>query len=400
MQYQLRDYRHFSSHVKRMLLTEILFGFASGLLSVHMNFYYTTTGLTTVDIGSIGIASAITTAVIAIAGGMLSSRLGYSPVYLLGTLMQGTGLLVCAATGNFVLILLGQVIYAAGLTFVHAVEFPYITYLTEEPYKAAAYFYLVFTYSASAIFGNLLGEQVLRLSGGLPNPYRLSLFISAAGFLLLTLLRVTMPNAHPPRKADSRGVFRQALALRPVRRYLLHHALYSFGNSLVASMLNLIYRTAFGFSDALIGQIFSIASLITALALVLLPLLLRRIAAFRISDALYLALMACMVVSILAPAPLFVVAMLLRSALLQLFPVVIESQMLNSLPPAHHGAYASLRILAVNIGSGAGSFITGLLLAYTNYHWLLAMGTLCAAGLFFLYSRYCKKYFTAARAEA
>lgn len=61
MQYKLSDYRFFSRPVKLMLLTELLFGFASGLLSVHLNFFYATAGLSTVNIGVIGVASAVAT---------------------------------------------------------------------------------------------------------------------------------------------------------------------------------------------------------------------------------------------------------------------------------------------------------------------------------------------------
>lgn len=400
MQYKLSDYRHFPRPVKLILLTEILFGFAAGMLNVHLNFFYTGAGLSTVDIGSIGIANALATALFAIIGGLLSSRLGYAPVFIAGSLMQGSGLLLCAAGQAFPLILAGQIVYSAGLTLVYAVEFPFITYLTDKPYKPASYFFLIFFYALSNILGFLTAGALLRFTGHAANPYRFSIVISAAGFITLSLIRLKLPNAHPVSDGKEKSSFAQVLRSVNARGYLCHHMVYAFGTALITSMLNLVYRTAFGFSDELISRIFSLASLVTVCALVLVPMLLEKVSSARVSGALYAVLFAVLALSIIAPAPLFVVCMLLRTALIQLYPVVIEAQMLNSLPPLLHGRYASLRILAVSIGTGAGSYTTGLLLAYTNYRLLFALGMMCALTIYALYRRYCKKSFAAMESRA
>lgn len=395
MQYKLSDYRHFPRPVKLILLTEILFGFAAGILNVHLNFYYTVAGLSTVDIGSIGVANALTTALFAILGGLLSGWVGYAPVFISGTLMQGTGLLLCAATNGFPLILAGQIVYAAGLTLVYAVEFPFITYLTDNPYKPASYFFLIFFYALSNILGFLTASALLRFTSGMINPYRVSIWLSAAGFLTLSLLRVRLPNAHPQPQGHEKVSFATALRSVTARSYLCHHMVYAYGTALITSMLNLVYRTAFGFSDERIGRIFSLASLVTVCALVFVPMLLEKISSDRLSGALYWVLFAVLGLSVIAPAPLFVVCMLLRTALIQLYPVVIEAQMLNSLDPALHGRYASLRILAVSIGTGAGAYTTGLLLAYTDYRLLFVLGMLCALIIYCIYRRFCKRAFAA-----
>lgn len=393
MQYKLSDYRFFSRPVKLMLLTELLFGFASGLLSVHLNFFYATAGLSTVNIGVIGVASAVATAVSALLGGYLDNRLGYAPVCICGSILQGLGLIICAATNRFWLILLGQIVYAAGLTFIHAVEFPFITYLTDEKYKMAAYFWLVFAYCISAIFGNLAGSLTLHFTAGMANPYRLSIFVSAAAFLLLSFIRLSIPNANPSAQGGKRMQLLHVLRLGIVRKYLLHYILYYFGLTLVSAMLNLIYRNAFHLSDELIGSIFSVASLITTLALIFVPWLLQRLSGQKISDMLYPIQFATLALSIFAPAPIFVALALIRSVLSQLYPVVIEAQMLRSIDDQWHGSYASMRILAVSIGSGAGSYVSGLLLAYSNYRVMLAIGAAVALLLGLIYWFWCRPAF-------
>lgn len=400
MQYKLSDYRHFSRPVKLILLTEILFGFAAGILNVHLNFFYTGAGLSTVHIGAIGVTNAVTTALVAILGGMLSARLGYAPVLIAGSIFQGLGLLLCAATSLFPLILSGQILYAAGLTLVYAVEFPFITALTAKPYKSASYFFLIFFYALSNILGFLTSSALLRVTSGAANPYRISILLSAAGFITLALIRLKLPNVHLQASSGEKSSFLQVLRSLTARSYLCHHMVYAFGTSLITSMLNLVYRTAFGFSDALIGRIFSLASLVTVCALVLVPLLLERISSVRLSGVLYGVLFAVLALSIIAPAPLFVVCMLIRTALIQLYPVVIEAQMLNSLEPALHGRYASLRILAVSIGTGAGSYTTGLLLAYTNYRLLFALAMLCALVIYAIYRIFFKRAFATIESRA
>lgn len=393
MQYKLSDYRHFSRPVKVILLTEILFGFAAGLLNVHLNFFYTGAGLSTVHIGTIGVANAVATALVAILGGMLSARLGYAPVLIAGSLLQGLGLLLCTAMPLFPLILTGQILYAAGLTLVYAVEFPFITSLSDPHYQSAAYFFLIFFYALSNILGFLTASVLLRFTRFAANPYRISVLLSAAGFITLALIRLRLPNVRSQAPDGKRPSFAQVLRSVTARSYLCHHMVYAFGTALITSMLNLVYRTAFGFSDALIGRIFSLASLVTVCALVLVPLLLEKFSSVRLSGALYGVLFAVLALSIIAPAPLFVLCMLIRTALIQLYPVVIEAQMLHSLPPAQHGPYASLRILAVSIGTGAGAYVTGLLLAYTSYRLLFTLAALCALIIAFIYRRFCKKAF-------
>jgi predicted MFS family arabinose efflux permease len=43
----------------------------------------------------------VTTALVAMLGGMLSNHFGYAPVCLCGSLLQGVGLVVAALTGIF-----------------------------------------------------------------------------------------------------------------------------------------------------------------------------------------------------------------------------------------------------------------------------------------------------------
>ena len=183
------------------------------------------------------------------------------------------------------------------------------------------------------------------------------------------------------------------LRLGIVRKYLLHYILYYFGLTLVSAMLNLIYRNAFHLSDELIGSIFSVASLITTLALIFVPWLLQRLSGQKISDMLYPIQFATLALSIFAPAPIFVALALIRSVLSQLYPVVIEAQMLRSIDDQWHGSYASMRILAVSIGSGAGSYVSGLLLAYSNYRVMLAIGAAVALLLGLIYWFWCRPAF-------
>lgn len=390
MKISLSSFRHFTKNAKVFLLTEICFGFATGLLSVHLNFYLRTAGLAPYSIGHVSMAGAIATALSALLASRFSNRRGYYPVCMLGGLMQGLGLFSLASTNTIYLIILGQVMYSVGLTCIHAVEFPYVTAMTDGEHKSSAYFYLILVFSISSILGNISGSWVLHLNRDAVNPYRLSILFAGGGFVLLTLLRLKLPNIAPARQAKAAG-FWKLLTHINTRWFFLYHFGFAMTISLLSSMLNLIYKEVFGFADTLVGQLFSAASLLTFLALLILPGIIKRRSADQVALLSLTALVFIFALSIVAPPPLFAALALMRSALSQVFPVVIESRMLAAIPPENQGTYAGLRILSNSIGQGIGANITGYLLSFMDYRWLMLCGTVCAAGIFLLYAFRCRQ---------
>ena len=389
MKISLSSFLHFSKNAKVFLLTEICFGFATGLLSVHLNFYLRSAGLEPYAIGHVSMAGAIATALFALVASRFSNRRGYYPVCMLGGLMQGFGLFAVAASDSMVFIISGQVLYAVGLTCIHAVEFPYVTAMTEPEHKSSAYFYLILVFSISSILGNVSGGWVLNMNAAAVNPYRLSILASGGGFVLLTLLRLKLPNIAPAKKVKAAG-FWKLLTKPNTRWFFLYHFGFAMTISLLSSMLNLIYKEVFGFADVLVGQLFSGASLLTFLALLILPGIVKRRSADHVAILSLAALVLIFALSIAAPPPLFAALALMRAALSQVFPVVIESRMLAAIPPENQGTYAGLRILSNSIGQGIGANITGYLLSFVDYRWLMLCGVVFAAGNFLLYTFRCR----------
>lgn len=391
MQIRLSDFFRMSTVVKAFLVTELFFGFATGLLSVHQNFFYRAIGLSSMTIGVISTEGAIATMVMALVAGRFAGRRGYFPVCLVGGLLQGLGLLLSGAVALPWAAHAGYVLYAIGLTFIHAVEFPYLINLTKPAYQSSAYFFLIFAFSLSSIAGSLAGQWMLGVQVGGMDPYRLSILVSAAGFLLLTVFRLGMPNVHPSEGARAHS-YRALLRRPPIRSFLAYRLLFSVALALLGSQLNIIYREVFGFSDALVSQLYSAATFLTLLALVVLPGIVRRVSADAVSIAILVSMVLVFVLSIPAQPYLFVALVLVRSALSQVFPVVMESRMLEALPKKEQAGYASLRVLVASLGQGIGASLTGFFLTFTDFRLLMAVGAAVMVGTMGVYLFRCRQY--------
>lgn len=392
MQIRLSDFFRMPLAVRVFLVTEMAFGFATGLLSVHQNFFYRAIRLTSMSIGMVGMVGAVATMCVALPAGRLAGRTGYFPVCLLGGLLQGGGLLLSGIAATPWAAYAGAAVYAAGLTLIHAVEFPYLVNMAAPEHRSSAYFYLILIFSLSSTLGSLAGQWMLGVSWFGMDPYRLSILVSALGFIALSLLRLGLPNVRPVGDGEAARSYPALLRRAPIRAFLAYRLLFSMALSLLGSQLNIIYREVFGFDDVLVSQLYSLSTLLTLIALIVLPGIVRRLSADAVSVAILVVMILVFALSIPASPWLFVGLMLLRSALSQVFPVVMESRMLVALPKGEQAGYASLRVLIASLGQGAGASLTGYLLTFTDFRLLMMTGLVVMIATLVVYLRGCRQH--------
>ncbi|NLB90150.1 MAG: MFS transporter [Clostridiales bacterium] len=381
---------------KNILDNGAFFGFASGLLSVHQNFFYQSISLSSVSIGMISMFGAVATMGLALPAGNFAKCIGYYPVCIIGGILQGVGLLLTGLVLSPWASYVGFFIYSIGLTFIHAVEFPYLVNMVEPNHKSSAYFYLILVFSLSSVMGSLAGQWMNFITVPWLNPYQLSMIISAIGFFLFSVFRFHLPNIHPISSSvpfeTSKTSYLQLIKKPPILAFLGYKLFFSISLSLLGSQLNIVYREVFNFSDLLVSKLYSISTLLTLITLIVFPNIIRKKSSDKVSSAILLTMVFVFALSILGNSYLFVMMMMIRSALSQVFPVVIESRMLVALPQHYQAGYASLRVLIASLGQGIGSLLTGYFLTYLDFRYMMIAGFFVMIITAILFLRKCKPH--------
>ncbi len=393
----LRSIASLPRAVKWFLLTEMIFGFGSGIWSINLNFHLKACGFVDWSIGSVLAFGAVATAVLSAFAGGLCDRIGFHPAMMYGCIAKGAGMALIALSHSPLLVYGGFVVMSLGDSFVLSSEFPFILGLVEEKFKDLVYSLLICFFLFALFFGNIAGGYLPGLFSGMENSYFVPVLISGLLFILLGIARSFLPR----NKVDytpSRISF-EIVKDRKIRTFLVYGMIMSLALNCLNSMLNIIYKDSFHMKDNMIGLAFSASTVVMFLSSFLAPLIMKRWRNENIALAVMLANLPLLLVMSFAGWKLFLPVWLLYSFLRLMLPGTVENRMLQAIPEGKQGAYSGMRIFAVSMGNGIGSFLAGLLLEYSSHTMVL----LCCAVFTFLqlmtYLLGCRKHLAVSSAE-
>ena len=376
------------------LWSELFFGFASGVISLNLNFYLQSRLLTNYQIGLLAMTGSVAMAASSFITGVLSDRMGKYPLLIAGSLVQGCGFFVTGFAPGMPFLFLGQVMQSAGSACVRTCEFPYLISRVEGGEdQQRVYYLLIYSYSISNIVGTVSGGFFPGLFQSFQNPYLWTILIGGASHIIMGILRIRLVRDPVPDRKQRNG-HRSAPHFWEDSRILWYMAflfLYQMGNALGGAQLNLVYRDRFGLSDAVVGFLFSAASILTVASLSLLPVFLRRIttdhATVIMISTLIVSFLFCSFRSLL----LFVFMVLLRSCFVQFYGVVVEQPMLVSIQEEKRGVYSGLRLCATSFGEAVGGWMAGYCLSYLPYPILMILAASDLTLLLAVYFGRCRK---------
>ncbi len=247
----------------RFLLAAFLFSFGANLVYFFLNFHLEALGYTRQAIGLAqailllsGVAFALPLAYLIPRFGYLRSLYLAFLLTLLGVLLLGLGLLVFP----------GLVFYGLAGALLQGAAAPLLARLVPEERRVAFFSLQAALTTLSGFFSTLLAGLLSDLFGA-----RYVLLFSLPFFLLGLPLLWRLPVVEGERKP-----------LRLSRRFFLWLRLLApqivigFGAGLVIPFLNLYLKAKFGLTYGTTGLIFALSSLATGVAMLLQPLLVRR----------------------------------------------------------------------------------------------------------------------------
>jgi MFS family permease len=378
--------RAFSRPARIYLLAEFLVWTAHGVFSVLFNLYLVEAGYPESFVGRAISMTALGLAVAALPAGVLAERWGRRRSLVLGAVLEGVGHVLRASLVHPGPILAAGFVIGTGQALFQIASAPFLTEHSTPRERT----HLFSTFFASALLAGVLGSAV---GGGLPRlvqalipatslfaAYRTGLFAGAAVALaaILPLLRLGRLPEVPLTQAAVPVTREQWGRLVPIA---LNAALIGMGAGLVIPFMNLYFKDRFGCASGQIGVFFSVAQVFTAAAALLGPALARRFGKLRtaiISELLSLPFLVTLGAE--RALPIAVGAFWMRATLMQAATPLLQTFVMEALPPALRAKATSTINLVWNVGWAISAVTAGAVIERFGY----AMPFYLTAGLYFI----------------
>ncbi|MFN8586274.1 MAG: MFS transporter [Candidatus Eisenbacteria bacterium] len=376
--------RHFSRPARFYLFSEFLVWTAHGVYSVLFNLYLVEAGFPESFVGRAVSVNAIGLALAALPAGFLAERWGRRRSLLLGAVLEGVGHLLRASSAHGPTLLATGFFVGVGQSFFQIAAAPFLSEHSTPRERT----HLFSTFFAAALVAGVVGSalggvtpklvQVLAPATSLFVAYRVTLVAAAllAMCSLVPLIRMGRVSEKPLGHDEDKPTPEQARALIPIGFNAL---LIGMGAGLVIPFMNLYFKDRFACSSATIGTLFSVAQIFTATASLLGPALARRFGKLRTATASEL-LSLPFLVTLGAERRLEIAAVSFwaRATLMQAATPLIQTFIMEALPPALRARGTSTINLVWNVGWACSALAAGSIIERFGF----AMPFYLTAGLY------------------
>ena len=374
--YDYRDaMRQFSPPARRFLLATFLTFTAYGAAAVVFNLYLLEAGFREAFVGRIIALGGAGMALTALPAFVLADRWGRRPCLVLGALVEGAAMLLRSIAPWPTAIALGAFGMGVGQSLCAIAAAPYLAEHStprERTHLFSAYFVieLVAGMCGSAVAGWLprwLAHLPPDLRPDLLGSYRFTLvlgaLVAAAGAIPMATLR-GMREAL--RQFDLRQLDTPTLKrLSPIG---VEAVLIGAGAGLVIPFMNIYFLKRFSCSSAQIGTIFSVGQVTTAISMLLGPAIALRYGKLRTATAFQLVSLPFLVtLGAEKHLPVAIGAFLIRATLMQSGTPLIQSFVMESLPPSLRALASSLVNTMWNAGWALSATFSGFVIQSFGY---------------------------------
>ncbi|MEK5037227.1 MFS transporter [Sporosarcina sp. FSL K6-3457] len=397
-----RKITSFNQNVRLFMLANVLIQIGMGVFMVMYNLYIKELGMPETVNGKVISMTAMASAIMLVPAGFLSDKFGRKWMIVGGALFGAMTLFY-----RSVAIAEMPIIYAAFLTglFMAFVQVSGVPFLAENstPAERVHMFSIHFALMTVAnVIGSLFGgviADVLEVVGGMDaaSAIRCALLVGAIIFTLGLLPLFKLQNKPPEpvqvKKDQEEKVDRVDSSFKRNIILIFHFSfaslLIGIGSGLVVPYLNLYFSNRFDASNAYIGLILSLGSAMTAVAMLIGPLLVKKVGKvkaliiFQMLSIPFLILTAYTTSLLLAS-----LGFLMRQALMNAGNPIQSAIAMEIVADKYKGLANSVNQMVFNIGwATMGPVAAGLVIA-NGFYWGYAYAFTITAGLYIVSSTY------------
>ncbi len=393
----IKRFRGFPREAKLFLLSVTLGSVGMSVGWLMLNFYLQSLGHSQSIIGAINAASWLTVAIVGIPIGIISDRVSRKAMLLLGTALAAVGALGVALSSAALPLIAFTALSGIGLAAIMTNTSPFLAEHSTAAQRTALFSLQAALSTATGFLGSLLGGYFPALVAGplglSPHdvlPLRITLglvavlqFVALIPLLLLRSDRLVaaevveeaLPSA-PVRPSEaplgelpaappaSQSFGRRLKLQNPTLffRLLAPTIFIGLGAGLIMPYLNIFVRGKFGISFEELGWLFALSSLMTAVGMLLQPLLAERIG--KVRSVVLVQALSLPFLLLMGYAPYFslvAVALLVRGMLMNMANPVYMAFCMEQLPRRERatfsGATEVIWSLTWAISSGASGWL-------------------------------------------
>lgn len=389
--------KSYNRNIKLSFIANILTQIGLGIFMVIYNFYIRELGYNELVNGKVISMTALATAIVLIPAGILSDKVGRKKLMVFGAISTGIILFARSMVEDQSLLIL----FAFGTGLASAfIQVSIIPWLAEnsKPEQRVHLFSIHFAaMTAAHVVGSLLGGVLTDLFGiVMPNleSIRYTLVIGGLLFIsgiipLMKLIEIPKAKKEHLNVSGLNKMFQHRDSIKIILLFAVAQLMIGFGAGLVIPYLNLYFADRFYASNSLIGLVISLGQGATAVAMIIGPMVVRRLG--EVKAVVTLQLMSLPFLLLTAYTEHFwlaAVGFLFRQALMNAGNPIQMSLMMSKVDDSMKGLANSVNQMVFNLGWALmGPVSTGIVLKYGSY-WGYAMVFTVTAGLYLVGSIY------------
>lgn len=357
------------------LLATLLSWTGYGVNQVLFNLYLVEGGFQEAFVGRIIALNGIGLAIAALPAGWLAERRGRVPCLILGATIYGLAHLTRAVVLTPAVIATASFFAGVGQALTAIAAAPFLSEHSTARERTHLFSFFFAIELLAGVLGSLLGGwmpnalHAVPVTGGLDllHRYRGTLVAGASlDFLaLVPLLRLRGVREAPFERGGAEADPGERRKILPV---VVNAFLIGMGAGLVIPFMNLYFKTRFDCSSAQIGGFFAVAQVSTAAAMLVGPVIARRVGKLRTAIGLQLCSLPFLVtLGAERRLPVAVGSFWMRAMLMQASTPLVNTFVMETLPPSLRARATSFINLVWNIGWATSATFAGTLIEHFGY---------------------------------
>lgn len=389
--------KSYNRNIKLTFIANILTQVGLGIFMVIYNFYIRELGFNELVNGKVISMTSLATALVLIPAGIMSDKVGRKKLMFYGAISTGVILFARSMVEAQSLLVLFAFVTGLASAFIQVSIIPWLAENSKPEQRVHLFSIHFATMTAANVVGSLFGGIMTDLFAIIVpdlDSIRYTLFIGA--FLFLSALFPIMRLSEKPPITQGRPKFQGtdwAIAhkgsIKIILLFAVAQLMIGFGAGLVIPYLNLYFADRFMASNSLIGLVISLGQGATAIAMIIGPMMVRRLG--EVKAVVVLQLMSLPFLLLTAYTQQFWLAalgFLFRQALMNAGNPIQMSLMMSKVDDSMKGLANSVNQMVFNLGWAImGPVSTGIVLKYGSY-WGYATVFTITAGLYLIGSTY------------
>jgi MFS family permease len=371
---------HLMNKPARLFLLALFFdGLLFSGFNLFLNLYILEAGYSREFLGILNAAPSITALALSVPMGLLSDRIGRKRAMMIGFTLANLAIIGMLLARSEVLIIILALIWGATGQLYYLSQAPFMMKASDDKSRDILFSFSYGMFPLAGALGSLLAgylpglfRNVFGITGSAA-AYQAAILtgVIASFAVLIPLAFIKGSESSPQEKNPGEATARVPvwkILFRPLTLKLaLPNLVIGFGAAILVPYFNVFFAERHQMSDAALGTLFSVGSLLTGLGCIIGPRLVGnlggKIRTVVLGQAASLGFL--LLIGFSPWAWLAAIGFLMRGALMNMVAPLFDAYSLELTRESEHGAVNSIRNLAWNVGWAVGPYISGVV----QGHW-------------------------------